>query len=889
MPARLHDAPLRRDVRLLGELLGEALRAHGGPRLFAIEERIRGLAKARRREGGGRGRADAALRKVLRGLTLEEMEGVIRAFGHYFELVNVAEQNHRVRRARAHAKDSRPQRGSVADCLSRARRAGIGADAVRDSLRSLRVTLSLTAHPSQVVRRTVLSRLREVAGILEERDRCQSTPVEAAAALAALRESVTMLWLTDPLRHERPRVGDEVKTIEWYAEEVLARTSVALEESLASGFEAVFREPLGFVPCLLRLHAWPGGDMDGNPEVTPAIFEDALRAYRARGLAFLVAELRRLGGRLSLSRRYVRVPASLRRSIDADERRFPGLAAREGFRTEGEPFRRKLRLLEDRLGATLAEVQRRRAEAFPQALPDPQATVARGPSLEQITAEELEAELARLARCLREATGDPRASRRVESLLGRVRAQGLDLAELELRAHVAEVRVAAATSAETRIAGALRRLADARRESPGGGCGALILSMAGSKEDLLAALSCARAAGLWDERRGCAHLDVVPLFETFDALSASPQILRSAFADARYRRHVRARGGQQVMLGYSDSGKEVGLLAAGAALRRAQLGLTRVAREARLPLLFFHGRGETVARGGGPAQAALLALPSGSVAGHFKATEQGEALDHKYSRPPLALRTLELYVGGALLHTLGVLESPGRGDEERFEAFFGELAEAGRRAYRSLVWEEPRFAEFYEAASPIREIAELKIGSRPSRRSAGGLETLRAIPWVFAWNQNRAILPGWYGVGAAFEEASRRRGGAALLEAMYRRWPFFRALVDNVEMVLAKADLEIAARYAELAPRPAREAVWPRIAAEHARTQRWILRLTGSRRLLDYNPSLQRSIALRNPYVDPLSLLQVELLRRKRAGDRGCDRALLLTLGGIASGLRNTG
>lgn len=419
-------------------------------------------------------------------------------------------------------------------------------------------------------------------------------------------------------------------------------------------------------------------------------------------------------------------------------------------------------------------------------------------------------------------------------------------------------------------------------------CQTLILSMASSARDILAALHCARAAGLWDARRGCVAVDVVPLFKTRKDLAAGPEILEEVLADPVYREHVRARGHQEVMVGYSDSSKEAGLLAASAELRRIQIRLVALSRRTGVPIRFFHGRGETVARGGGPAQQAILSLPRGSIAGFYEATEQGEALDHKYSRPELAMRTLQLIIGGALLHSLDVQQRPSEEEEARYEAAFEEIADVGCAAYRALVWEEPLFETFFRAATPIEEISALPIGSRRARRAAGGVEFLRAIPWVFAWTQNRCILPGWYGVGTAFEAFGRRKGGWGLLQEMAQRWPFFRAVVSNVEMVLAKTDLRIARYYAELAPPETRRAIWPRIEAEHARTVRAIKRLLGIRRLLDGNPPLQRSIELRNPYVDPLSFVQVDLLRRKREGEF-TDPVVMLTVNGLAVGMRNTG
>jgi phosphoenolpyruvate carboxylase len=423
----------------------------------------------------------------------------------------------------------------------------------------------------------------------------------------------------------------------------------------------------------------------------------------------------------------------------------------------------------------------------------------------------------------------------------------------------------------------------AREQERGGEsvCRTLILSMAESAADVVAALRCARHAH--------AALDIVPLFETLHALEESPVVLRALLEDPVYRAHLAERGVQEVMVGYSDSGKEVGLLAASAALRRAQELLPKVAAEHGATLRIFHGRGESVARGGGPSQQAILALPAGSVAGRYKATEQGEALDHKYGRPELALRTLELMIGGALVHSLGAEDKPAPEDEQRYVAVFERLAEAGRRAYRALVWENPRFAEFFLCATPYEEIAQLPIGSRPSKRAAGGLEALRAIPWVFAWTQTRAILPAWYGVGTALEEVGSTEAGRAALVEMAERFPFFRTVLDNVEMVIAKTDLVIAGRYAELARPDVRKSVWPAIKAEHQRTKKWVKRLTKSRKLLERNPTLARSIQLRNPYVDPLNLIQVELVRRKRAGDPQAARPLLLTVNGIAAGMRNTG
>lgn len=897
------DKPLRRDVHFLGKLLGEVLSEQGGPELLELEEKVRRLAISRRRgPKQERAQASAELARLLRTLPEEKIEPVIRAFSTYFQLVNIAEQHHRIRRTRSYQSSaaSPPQRGSIAATMLAARHAGVDAARMREALAQLEVTLTFTAHPTQAARRTVLAKLYRIARRLEERDRSRMTLPEKARAQEEMREEVTTLWQTEEVRHERPTVGDEVKNVLWYVEEILWDVLPGVSESIEAAFERAYGEKLGRMVTPLRLHSWVGGDMDGNPFVTPDVLEDAIRAHEIRGLRRLLADVKELGESLSQSTRYVEAPKTLQDSLAADQRLMPDIAAHQGPRTEGEPWRRKLAFIEARLEATLLQAESRRSASR---LPD--GTLAHGgfsgglplyPAAYRHPAE-LERDLELVAETLREAGGPRAGERRVRAVGARVRALGFHIVELEMRAPAEEVREAAAFLAGrasgpgtgARVLDALRRISRAQQEGGEQSCRTLILSMAHSADDVLAALACARESGLWEPHRPCARLDVVPLFETLQALNDAPKILRELFADPIYRAHVACRGVQEVMVGYSDSGKEVGLLAATGALRRAQEALPKIAAEAGVPLRIFHGRGESVARGGGPAHQAILALPRGAVDGRYKATEQGEALDQKYARPELALRTVELVLGGALIHTLGVQPQVEVTDEARYSAAYDELAEIGRQTYRALVWEHPRFVEYFSSATPIDEIARLPIGSRPSKRRAGGVEALRAIPWVFAWTQNRGIVPGWYGVGTALEAFAQREGGQALLEEMYQRWPFFRAVMDNVEMVLAKSDLDISSRYARLASKEAREEIWPLIKGEFLRTRRWVRRLAGHRRLLDSNRQLRRSIALRNPYVDPMSFLQVELLKRKRSGDDTCDRALLLTLNGIAAGMRNTG
>ncbi|MFN0062184.1 MAG: phosphoenolpyruvate carboxylase [Myxococcaceae bacterium] len=888
------DHPLRRDVRFLGRVLGSVLREHEGEALFQLEERVRKLAIARRRgPKAGRAAAFAELRAVLSELPTSQMEPLIRAFSVYLQLANLAEQHHRVRRARHYdtRPESPPQRGSLADVLGALKHGDVPASRAREAIFDLEVILALTAHPSQAVRQTVLEKLTRIAQELERRDKERLTFSEKVQFEESVRREVLALWQTDELRRQRPTVGDEVKTVVWYLETVLFDQLALLGRSLQKAFTKTYGERLEPLPVPLRFHSWVGGDMDGNPGVTPDVFVDALRAYQARGLRRMLVAVNTLGSELSTSSRHVRVPSELLNSLERDEALAPKLAARQGPRTEGEPWRRKLRFVESRLSATLVQVEARRAESRSH---DAEAAMPPTPLAPPYKdGAELEADLKLVFETLRDARAAGATD--AEATWAEARATGLHLAELELRAPAEDARAAAAalTKKETpqgdaaRFFEALRALALAHREGGERSCRTLILSMAQSEADVLAALHCARAAGLTQAPAHCA-LDIVPLFETYDALSRCPGIVRAMFQSPEYLAHVRARGVQEIMVGYSDSGKEVGLLAAHAALLKAQSDLATVAAEVGVPLRIFHGRGESVARGGGPAQQAILSLPPGSVAGRYKHTEQGEALDHKYARPVLANRSLELIVGGALMHTLDAQPRPKTERLSQYESVLRELGELGRAAYRAMVWDAPAFVKLFSAITPTDEIAQLPIGSRPPKRRAGGLESLRAIPWVFAWTQNRLLLPGWYGVGSALSRVGAMAEGLQTLRQMYQEWPPFRTILDNVGMVLAKSDLRIAEQYLPLAP-PEAKALWSQISDEYRATRLWVKRVTGQPKLLHRQPALRRVIALRNPYVDPMSLLQVELLRRKRAGASDCDRALLLTLSGIAAGMRNTG
>ena len=607
-------------MRSLGRILGEVLIEQEGEPLYALEERVRKLAILRRRgpseERSARTRELVAL---LAELPLEQEIVIIRAFATYFRLINLAEQNHRIRRTRAYARDRRgtPQRGSLLAVLESVKDAGVTADAARAAIAGLEVTLTFTAHPTEAARRTILEKLYRIARRLEQRDQCRLTPREIADGRAAIREEVTALWQTDEVRRERPSVGDEVKNVLFYVEEILWDLMLKLPEELDRAFERVYGTRLGVVQTPLRIHSWVGGDMDGNPNVTPEVLEDSILAHQARGLRRLARAVRDLGGSLSQSDRHVTAPDSLISSIKEDAQRMPRNAAEQGPRTEGEPWRKKLRFVEARLAATIATVEGRRTMLEPRE--GAEAKTQSGYGYQQ--PDDLAADLGLIADTLRQAKCTNSGERRARALYELVKARGFGIAELEMRTVADDARNAAAwidgkgerSPGAQRLLSALERIARAQRDLGEGSCRTLILSMTRDENCVFAALKCAREAGLWDAKGEFAHIDIVPLFETSAALEKSADVLRALFADPTYRKHVQGRGVQEVMVGYSDSGKEIGLLAASGALRRVQTALPAIAAEAKVPLRIFHGRGESVARGGGPAQQAILALPPGAV------------------------------------------------------------------------------------------------------------------------------------------------------------------------------------------------------------------------------------------------------------------------------------
>jgi phosphoenolpyruvate carboxylase len=840
------DAPLRRDVRLLGDILGTVLTEQGGEDLLADEERIRELSRRARRSGGSRARAELAA--AVGALPLDRQADVLRAFSLYFQLANLAEQHHRLRRRRQYEHERRTPPESLAEALATLDRAGITRRRLDTAAKRLSLELVLTAHPTEATRRTVLAAQLRLNGLLERLDDPALPRSERERVEASIAEEVTALWQTDEVRSQRPRVVDEIRHGLWFFEQSLLDVAPALVGDL--------RRSIPAAGAPLRFGSWIGGDQDGNPNAGPRTIEEALTRARRLVLERYRAEVRELAARLGVADTLIGVSPELLASIARDERAMPEYAARIGRTNEHEPYRRKLSLVWHRLGETIA----RRPDGYS----SPQGLVA---------------DLELVDRSLRANHGARLADGRPAALRRRVELFGFHLATLDVRLHAAELR---RSTARTRRSFAATARAQSRHGEEA--IDTLIVSGTESAGDVLAGVELAREAG--------ARLSVVPLFETIDDLRRAPAIVEELLAVRAFRRLVEARGRRvEVMVGYSDSGKDGGYLTAQWEIFQAQEALATLARRRRLELTVFHGRGGSAGRGGGPTHAAILAQPPGHPTGRLKLTEQGETVSFKYGLPGLAYRNLEAALAATLLAAFPEVTRskapPGAHD------LMTALSEQALTAYRSLVWDDPAFAPFFRSFTPVDELSLLALGSRPSRRPGKDddlLSSLRAIPWVFAWTQNRCLLPAWYGCGTALAEIDSRRE----LRRLYRSFPFFRSLVENLEMTLAKSSLDIARGYLPLVPADAGPArLFGVIAAEHERTTNAVLEIVEADALLDRHPVLQRSIALRNPYVDPMNAIQVDLLRRYRAADEAgrelVRRPLLRSIAGIAAALRNTG
>jgi phosphoenolpyruvate carboxylase len=910
----IKEAPLRRDVRSLGMLLGQVLREQAGEQLFSEVEELRQIAIRRREAQSGTDAAQpftTALDSV-HSLDLVQAYRLARAFAFYFELINLAETNHRKRRRLSLQLSGDTQRGSLRGTLRAMRAAGIPGEEAVNWLRSISIIPVFTAHPTEVARRVVMFKRRRIADLLEQLDRIPLSDEQLELFEESLAAEITALWETDEVRTRRPTVRDEVKMGLDYYDASIYGTLPGLYAEVAAAFEAEYGVCLSLaeMPVLLSFGSWIGGDRDGNPYVTPQVTREALQMAREHLLTHYQHELGLILDLLTSSAQQVPISGGLEQRLQGylEALNTTGLQA-FGERYDYESYRRFLSCIRVRLAGV----------GNPSANPalGLDATLAGLPPYK--SAQEFLADLEILHSSLVENRGPRLAHALIDPLMLEVRTYGLHLQTLDIRQHArlhaaaleeagawkcdperASAVPAPLTAPSADVIDTFRAIAELKASSTPEAIRHYVISGAASSEDVMNVIWLARLGGVRVEGSGAdPGLMPVPLFESIEDLRNAPAICGELWQSPSYRQLLASWGNtQEVMLGYSDSNKDGGMLTSTWEIFRAHRALHQVASENGVRLRLFHGRGGTVGRGGGPTHRAIYAQPAGAFTGQIRITEQGEVLNWKYSDVILAERNLELMIAASLDalarpnarnphgHFTGVLAP-------EWEAAFAELSGVAFSFYRKHILDDPEVLQYFEEATPVAELEHAKIGSRPSRRGGRrSLADLRAIPWVFGWTQSRQLVPAWFAVGHALESYGQKPGGAATLATMAREFPLFIDLIRNVEMALAKSDFGIAQLYASLVSDSGiRERVFAKLEAEFHRARRSILAITGQSELLENNQVLARSIRLRNPYVDPISLIQVDLLRRKRGGDNSdaINRALSATINGISAGLRNTG
>ncbi|MBS0226115.1 MAG: phosphoenolpyruvate carboxylase [Proteobacteria bacterium] len=858
------DAQLRDDVRRLGVLVGEMLGEQMSPAFLDTVEALRREAIARREKL----LPVDALTARLEQVSIADAEALARAFSTYFRAINLAERVHRIRRRRDYQRTGAgAQPGSLDAVCTQLQRDGVTLADVEALLPSLRIEPVLTAHPTESVRRALLDKEHDIVRrLVADIDRTR-TPDEREGDTARIRQALTTAWQTAEASPLRPTVADETAHVGFYLGEVLYRVLPALHREFsraAKGAWGEVVEPGEF----LRFATWVGGDMDGNPNVGAETIRATLASQRKRVLTLYRRDLRTLDKVLTQTLDRALVSSGVRARIGEYKALLPDAAPTLGARYDDMPYRQLLHLVDARLAMTIDD--------------DAPGAYA--------NAGEFIADLDLIDASLRGGRGEHAGIEALWRVRIRARSFGFHLAALDLRqdsaVHEAALAQPSSDTAKATLA-VFAAIREARQRYGERAFGPYIISMSRSAADVLAVLTLARMAGCVEN--DAVPVDVAPLFETIDDLRAAPEVMRGLFADPVYRHHLQSRGNRQmVMLGYSDSAKDGGMLSSRWTLQRSQRVLTELARETGVHIVFFHGRGGTVSRGGGNSVRAVIAAPRGSVNGVLRLTEQGEVIHRKYGIRALALRNLEQLTGAVLQASLSPRMADAR--EEAWIGTMGRLADIARAHYRALVHEDPGFVEYFRKATPIDVIERLQFGSRPSRRRDGGIDQLRAIPWVFAWSQNRSQLTGWYGTGTALERGIAEQGLDAMA-TMAREWPFFAATLGDLEVALATADMDIFEQYSRLAGAEG-ERYFARIRDEHARACAAVQALRGSDRLLANEYRLRLAIRLRNPYVDPISLLQVDLLRRWRDGgreDEAVFTALKETVNGIAAGIQHTG
>ncbi len=930
----LKEAPLRRDVRSLGMLLGEVLREQAGEDLFAQVEALR-QGTISRRDAEMRGNAEqasqqaAAAMGLVHSLPAERAILLTRAFAFYFELINLAETNHRKRRRvalRLGGQTGR-QRGSLEGTFCEMRRVGIGAEEALNWLRQIMVVPVFTAHPTEAARRTVMFKRRRIGEFLEALDRIPLPEQDLARLEELVLAEITGLWQTDEVRSRRPTVFDEIKMGLDYYDVSIFETLPELYREISEALHAAYGleiEPYE-LPLVLRFGSWIGGDRDGNPFVTPEVTRTALQLARGHLLLYYQRQLDLIIDLLTTSAQQRPVSEALLGRLHAYVAQVHTPEAQVfGSQYEFEYYRRFVICLKARIQRTLEQAGEIHAAAGG-ALPVTPFTLARNHDKltqalpEYCSAQDFLDDLETLRESLAKHNGIRIARTLIDPLILQARTFGLHLHTLDIRQHarvhtaalqeaindtIAPSLPAGLSDATANVLETFRVVAEVKNGCSPEAIRHYVISGAANVEDVLAVVRLARLGGVKVEGAGESlgldpGLMPVPLFESIEDLRNAPAVCRELWSRPDYRRLLESWGGwQEIMLGYSDSNKDGGMLTSTWEIFRAHRDLHVVAREAGIKLRLFHGRGGTVGRGGGPTHRAIFAQPFGAFDGQLRITEQGEVLNFKYADEVLAERNLELMIAASL----DALARPNARDPEghftgvlkpEWETALDELSSVAYGFYRKHILEDPEVLTYFEQGTPVGELENAKIGSRPARRSdSPKLSDLRAIPWVFGWTQSRLLVPAWFGVGYSIEEFLGRPGALELLQSMAKEFPLFIDLLRNVEMALGKADLGTARLYSTLVKDDKlRERIYDLFEAEFHRTVRVLLAVTRQKELLETNQVLAHSIKLRNPYVDPMHLIQVDMLRRKRAGEDTpeVNRAIAATINGISAGLRNTG
>ncbi|MFD2673404.1 phosphoenolpyruvate carboxylase [Marinicrinis sediminis] len=911
---------LRRDVRFLGNLLGEVLLHQGGKELLDHVEQIREMSKSLRAQFNPA--VFAEFKQTIEKLSPEIRHQVIRAFAMYFQLVNIAEQNHRVRRKRDYERSAgeASQPGSIESIVAQLKQLEIPTHEVQEILKDISLELVMTAHPTEAMRRVVLDIHHRIAQEMSRLDDPTLTHREREQLKEQLLSEILTLWQTDELRDRKPTVIDEVRNGLFYFDETLFDVLPDVYGELERSLNIYYPEHDWHVPTFLRFGSWIGGDRDGNPSVTSDVTHQALTMHRSLAIKKYIESLKQIKGYLSFSTNLVEVPQELWDSI-AKDRENVELKSEHVWRNPKEPYRIKISYMIEKLKNIASRSASETVNYY-------------------VTPEELMEDLKLIDRSLRHHFADYAADEYIKKFVRQVELFGFHLATLDVRQHSKEHELAlteilnkmnmvedySALSEENKITLLEKLLSDprpltspyeqysesteecvnvyrtihaAKREFGENCISSYLISMAQGVSDILEVAVLAKEVGLYRKQPNGITLQPVPLFETIEDLHAAPQIIHRLFSIPAYRESLRDMGDvHEIMLGYSDSNKDGGVITANWELRIALKEITETAKQFGVKIKFFHGRGGALGRGGMPLNRSIMSQPPNTISGGIKITEQGEVLSSRYSLQGIAYRSLEQATSALIQSALMARNPQSDVREHEWESVIEEVSKVAQTKYQDLIFRDQDFITFFKESTPLNEISELNIGSRPAKRkNSDRFEDLRAIPWVFSWTQSRYLLPAWYAAGSALQ--SYYQGDEirlSHLQNMYENWTFFKQLVDNLQMALAKSDLVIAEEYAQMIKDSAvKDRIFGMVKEEHKLTTDLILKITKHQEILDNVPVIQESVRLRNPYVDPLSYLQVQLLtelrniREEGGDDADLLREVLLTMNGIALGLRNTG